>query len=185
MGKIAGILLAAGASVRFGEPKALVSLDGERLVDRGVRVLREAGCAPVLVVTGAAPVETLGALIVPNAHWRDGMGSSLRAGLEALPPDCPAVVVTLVDQPGIGPEAVRLLIAEHRAGASAVAASFGGRGAEPLLVAREHFAALTASAVGEAGPRSYLHAHPVTLVPCDDVASPDDLDSPGDLESLF
>ncbi|WP_460368263.1 nucleotidyltransferase family protein, partial [Actinocorallia lasiicapitis] len=79
MGKIAGILLAAGPGGRFGTPKALVELEGERLVDRGVRTLKAAGCAPILVVTGAAPVEVLGALVVPNADWRDGMGSSLRA----------------------------------------------------------------------------------------------------------
>src|SRR5687768_645098 len=97
----AGLLLAAGAGRRLGGPKALLEVGGERLVDRGVRTLRDGGCAPVLVVTGAAPVEVIGAVVVPNPDWRDGMGASLRAGLAALPPGCPAVVVALVDQPGV------------------------------------------------------------------------------------
>lgn len=82
----AGLLLAAGEGARLGTPKALVVLGGERLVDRGVRVLREGGCNPVLVVLGAAVVPVRGAVVVRNPDWRTGMGSSLRTGLAALPP---------------------------------------------------------------------------------------------------
>src|SRR5437667_3809066 len=106
-GHVAGLLLAAGEGRRLGRPKALVELDGERLVDRGVRLLRSAGCRPVLVVAGAAAIEVIGAVVVPNPGWRSGMGSSLRTGLAALPPGCPGVVIALVDQPRVTPEAVR------------------------------------------------------------------------------
>ncbi|MFC5752447.1 nucleotidyltransferase family protein [Actinomadura rugatobispora] len=182
----AGVLLAAGEGSRLGRPKALVELDGERLVDRGVRTLREGGCSPVLVVAGAAQVEVIGAVVVPNPGWRTGMGSSLRAGLAALPPGCPAVVVALVDQPRVTPEAVRRLIEAYHLGARVAVASYHGRPRNPVLIAREHFAAAAEAAEGDAGARSFLRAHPelVTPVPCADVAAPDDIDTPADLEAF-
>ncbi|XVQ13740.1 nucleotidyltransferase family protein [Spirillospora sp. CA-255316] len=183
----AGLLLAAGEGSRLGRPKALVELDGERLVDRGVRTLREGGCSPVLVVAGAAQVEVIGAVVVPNPGWRTGMGSSLRAGLAALPPDCPAVVVALVDQPRVTPEAVRRLIEAYRLGARVAVATYRGRPRNPVLIAREHVAAAAEAAEGDAGARSFLRAHPelVTPVPCADVAAPDDIDTPADLEAFI
>ena len=81
------MLLAAGEGKRLGTPKALVELGGRRLVDRGAGLLREGGTAPVLVVTGAVPVTVPGVTVVPNPDWRTGMGSSLAAGLRALPGD--------------------------------------------------------------------------------------------------
>jgi nicotine blue oxidoreductase len=183
----AGLLLAAGEGSRLGRPKALVELDGERLVDRGVRTLREGGCSPVLVVAGAAQVEVIGAVVVPNPGWRSGMGSSLRAGLAALPPDCPAVVVALVDQPRVTAEAVRRLIEAYRLGARVAVATYRGRPRNPVLIAREHIAAAAEAAEGDAGARSFLRAHPelVTPVPCADVAAPDDIDTPADLEAFI
>ncbi|HEY7920163.1 MAG TPA: NTP transferase domain-containing protein, partial [Streptosporangiaceae bacterium] len=55
-GPVAGVLLAAGAGSRLGRPKALVEVDGVRLVDRGIWLLQSGGAAPLVVVTGAAPV---------------------------------------------------------------------------------------------------------------------------------
>ena len=103
---VAGLVLAAGEGRRFGGPKALVEIDGERLVDRAVRVLREAGLATAYVVQGAAPLTVPGAQVVDNAGWAEGLGSSLRAGLSALAPDVSAVVVLVVDQPGLTAAAV-------------------------------------------------------------------------------
>ncbi len=183
---VAGLLLAAGEGRRFGRPKALVEFGGERLVDRGLRVLRSAGCSPVLVVTGAASIEVIGGVVVPNAAWRSGMGSSLRAGLAALPPSCPAVVVALVDQPRVSAEAVRRLIGAYESGARIAVATYGGRPRNPVLIATEHFEGVAAMAVGDTGARAFLRAHPdlVTEVPCDDVAAPDDIDTPADLAAL-
>lgn len=183
---VAGMLLAAGEGRRFGRPKALVEFGGERLVDRGLRVLRSAGCSPVLIVTGAASIEVIGGVVVPNADWRSGMGSSLRAGLAALPPSCPAVVVALVDQPRVSAEAVRRLIGAYDAGARIAVATYRGRPRNPVLIATEHFEGVAAMAVGDTGARAFLRAHPdlVTEVPCDDVAAPDDIDTPADLAAL-
>ena len=81
---VAGVLLAAGEGSRFGRPKALVELNGQTLAERGVNLLRAGGAHPILVVTGAAPVELDGTRSVYNPAWRTGMGSSLRAALQAL-----------------------------------------------------------------------------------------------------
>ncbi|NEA23140.1 nucleotidyltransferase family protein [Actinomadura bangladeshensis] len=182
----AGLLLAAGEGSRLGRPKATLELDGERLVDRGVRTLRDGGCSPVLVVAGAAQIEVIGAVVVPNPDWRDGMGSSLRAGLAALPPACPAVVIALVDQPLVTPAAVARLIAAYGAGAGIAVATYGGARRNPVLLRAEHFAGVAEAATGDQGARGYLRAHPdlITPVPCDDVAAPDDIDTPGDLDAF-
>ncbi|WP_433468545.1 nucleotidyltransferase family protein [Spirillospora sp. CA-128828] len=182
----AGLLLAAGEGSRLGRPKATLELDGERLVDRGVRMLRDGGCSPVVVVAGAAQIEVIGAVVVPNPDWRDGMGSSLRAGLAALPPACPAVVVALVDQPLVTPAAVGRLVAAYEAGAGIAVATYGGAPRNPVLLSAEHFAGVAEAAVGDQGARGYLRAHPelVTPVPCDDVAAPDDIDTPEDMAAF-
>ena len=181
--QVAGVLLAAGEGKRLGAPKALVELGGRRLVDRGADLLREGGTAPVLVVTGAVPLTVPGVTVVPNRDWRTGMGSSLAAGLRALPGDCAAAVIALVDQPLIGPQVVRRLLAAYRAGAELAVAAYGGRPRNPVLLARGHWAGVLAAAEGDAGARPYLRAHPglVTLVECADIGRPDDVDTPEDL----
>ncbi|MFF0576618.1 nucleotidyltransferase family protein [Streptosporangium saharense] len=181
----AGLLLAAGGGSRLGEPKALVELDGERLVDRGVRLLREGGCHPVIVVLGAADAQVRGAVVVRNPDWRTGMGSSLRVGLAALPGDAERVVIALADQPSVRPEAVLRLVEAARGGASVAVATYAGRRRNPVLVAREHFAEAAALAVGDVGAKAFLRARPelVVEVPCDDVGDPADIDTPADLEA--
>jgi len=81
---VAGVLLAAGEGSRFGQPKALVELNGQTLAERGASVLRAGGARPILVVTGAVPLDLHGTHTVYNSEWRTGMGSSLRAALRAL-----------------------------------------------------------------------------------------------------
>jgi CTP:molybdopterin cytidylyltransferase MocA len=183
---VAGILLAAGEGSRLGRPKALVEIGGEPLARRGAALLRDGGAAPVVVVSGAAAVDLPGTLAVHNPDWRSGMGSSLVAGLRAVPDGCAAAVIALVDQPLIGPEAVRRLIAAHVAGASVAVAAYRGVPRNPVLVAREHWAAVIALAVGDTGARPFLRAHPelVTTVECGDTGRPDDIDTVSDLERL-
>jgi len=181
---VAGILLAAGEGSRLGRPKALVELGGQTLAERGVAVLRAGGADPVLVVTGAAAVEIDGARAVHNPDWRSGMGSSLAAGLRALDETGPgAAVIALADQPLVGAEAVRRLIAAYQAGASVAVAAYAGKPRNPVLIAREHWAAVADLAAGDTGARPFLRARPdlVTLVECGDTGSPDDVDTPEDL----
>ena len=184
--RVAGVLLAAGEGRRLGNPKALVELGGVRLIDRGVALLREGGTAPVVAVLGAAVVELLGVITVHNPDWRTGMGSSLAAGLGSVPVSAEAAVVALVDQPLVGSGSVRRLIAAYRAGARVAVAAYHGQPRNPVLLAREHWAGVIALAVGDAGARPFLRAHPdlVTSVECGDTGRPDDLDTRSDLERL-
>ena len=130
-------------------PKALVEIAGQSLADRGVALLRAGGAAPVVVVTGAAAAEPPGALIVHNPDWPSGMGSSLAAGLTALPDAAEAAVIALADQPLVGPEAVRRLIAAYDQGASVAVAGYDGQPRNPVLIARPHWAEVIAAAVGD------------------------------------
>jgi len=199
---VAGVLLAAGAGSRLGRPKALVELNGQTLAERGTGMLRAAGTDPIIVVTGAAPLELDRVHTVYNGQWRTGMGSSLRAALRALtgpadrtadrtvdpalPANVGAVVVALADQPLVGAGAVVRLIAAYRDGASVVVAAYDGRPRNPVLLAREHWPEVIATAAGDQGARAFLRARAdlVTLVECGDTGSPDDIDTAEDLERV-
>jgi CTP:molybdopterin cytidylyltransferase MocA len=188
--RVAGILLAAGDGSRLGQPKATVELDGLTLAERGVALLRAGGTSPVLVVTGAVPVAIPGTRSVHNPDWASGMGSSLAAGLRALlrgdgglSDDTAAVVIALADQPLVGAEAVRRLIAAYERGAGVAVAGYDGKPRNPVLIARVHWPAVLDMASGDTGARPFLRAHPdlVTQVECGDTGSPDDIDTPEDL----
>lgn len=170
----------------MGKPKALVEVAGERLVDRGVSALRGSRCEPVVVVLGAALLEVPNAVVVHNPDWRSGMGSSLRTGLAGLPPESTAVVVALVDQPRVGPDAVLRLRAAYAAGAGIAVATYDGQPRNPVLFAREHWPAVAESAVGDVGARPFIREHRdlVAFVECGDIASPDDIDTLEDLEAF-
>jgi CTP:molybdopterin cytidylyltransferase MocA len=182
--RVAGILLAAGSGSRLGQPKALVELGGETLAARGVAMLRDGGADPVLLVTGAVPVTIPEALAVHNPDWSTGMGSSLATGLSALnDSDVGAAVIALADQPLVGAEAVRRLIAAYRDGASVVVAAYAGQARNPVLIAREHWPAVIELATGDTGARPFLRSRAefVTTVECGDTGSPDDVDTAEDL----
>jgi nicotine blue oxidoreductase len=179
---VAGLVLAAGAGRRFGGPKALVELDGERLVDRMVRVLRAGGCQPLVVVAGAVPLAVSGATVVDNPDWRTGMGSSLRSGLAALPDQASAAVVVLVDTPWIGPDAVGRLVQAHATGAALAVATYAGVRGHPVLLGRTHWRGAAASAVGDSGARTYLASNPnVVEVDCTGTGDPRDVDHPSQI----
>jgi nicotine blue oxidoreductase len=184
-GNVAGVLLAAGSGSRLGQPKALVMLGGQSLAARGIALLRAGGADPVVVVTGAAELADRAddVLCVHNPDWQTGMGSSLATGLSAVPSGCDAAVVALADQPLVGPESVRRLIAAHQAGASVAVACYDGQPRNPVLVSRVHWPEVVALAAGDVGARPFLRAHPdlITRVECADTGRPDDIDSPEDL----
>jgi len=184
---VAGVLLAAGSGSRFGQPKALVTLGGQTLAERGAGLLRAGGADPVLIVAGATPVEVDDAQTVNNPDWRTGMGSSLRAALRVLAGgDAGAAVIALADQPLVGPEAVARLIAAYRAGAGVAVAAYEGKPRNPVLLAREHWPEVIETATGDQGARAFMRAHPdlVTLVECGDTGRPDDIDTQADLDRI-
>lgn len=166
----------------MGAPKALVELDGEPLVRRALWVLADGGCAPLVVVVGAAAdavreVLPPGVTTVEAADWAEGMGASLRAGLAALG-GADAALVHLVDLPGVTAAAVARLAAD--AGPTTLRrAAYDGRPAHPVVLGREHWAGVAAAATGDAGARDYLKGHPaLELVECADIATPEDVDTP-------
>jgi CTP:molybdopterin cytidylyltransferase MocA len=184
---VAGVLLAAGNGSRLGQPKATVELAGSTLAERGVALLRDGGAEPVIVVTGAVPVEIPGVLAVHNPGWLTGMGSSLVTGLRALDSaDVGAAVIALADQPLVGAGAVRRLIAAYESGATVAVAAYDGKPRNPVLIARVHWPAVTRLATGDAGARPFLQTRPdlVTLIECGDTGSPDDVDTPEDLARM-
>ncbi len=181
---VAGLVLAAGAGRRYGMPKALVTYRGELLVRRAAGTLRAAGCAPTPVVVGARADQVRRLVpdldLVDNPDWATGMASSLRTGLAALAgTPATAVVVLLVDMPGVTPAAVRA-IAAHASPDALVTGGYGDRRSHPVLLGREHWAGVTATATGDRGARDYLRAHAdeVRVVPVGDVADDTDLDVP-------
>ena len=182
---VAGLVLAAGGGRRYGMPKALVEHEGSLLVERAVRTAA-AVCDPVLVVLGARAVDVwrradlAGATVLANADWESGMASSLRTGLDGLrgwPGRVDAVLVLLVDVPGMTPAALARVAAHAAPDALAVAAYDGVRG-HPVLLGRDHWAGVAATATGDGGARAYLAAHDVIEVDCTGLADPTDWDVP-------
>jgi nicotine blue oxidoreductase len=123
---------------------------------------------------------------VHNPDWQTGMGSSLATGLRAVEGGAAAAVIALADQPLVGAEAVRRLIAAHANGATVAVAAYGGKPRNPVLIDQVHWPAVIELATGDAGARPFLRAHPelVTLVECGDTGSPADIDTPEDLAQV-
>jgi nicotine blue oxidoreductase len=192
--QVAGLLLAAGGGRRLGgRPKALLEHRGRPLVEYAVGVLRAAGCTRVHVVLGARAdavrerARLDGCVLVDNPEWEHGMGSSLRAGLGSLAgTGARAALVSLVDQPGIGPRAVARVLAAYQDDTSLVSAAYEGVRGHPVLFGAAHWAGVAASATGDRGARAYLKEHEaaITLVECGDVAEPYDIDTEDDLGHL-
>ena len=165
---IAGIVLAAGAASRFGEPK-------QRLLLPGVLArIEETSLDDLVVVSGAHELDAGGARLVQCPEWERGPGASLRCGLAALSPDTEAAVVCLADGPNLAPAAIERVLDAWQAGAAdVVAASYGGDRGHPVVLGR---------AAWDSVPDEGMRALPAALVPCDDLGAPGDVDSPQDLQ---
>ncbi len=193
MTRVEGLLLAAGAGSRMGMPKALVrDDDGRPWLTRSVDVLREGGCAAVTVVLGAAADEAewvladgladlSGVTVVRCPAWEAGMGASLRAGLRHLDAtgdgsETTAALVHLVDLPDVGGAVVARVVAAATGPATLARASYDAIPGHPVLLGRDHWAAVAEAAVGDRGARDYLAAREVELVECGDLATGADVD---------
>jgi nicotine blue oxidoreductase len=164
---ISAVVLAAGASTRFGSPKQAVLL--EPVLER---VRSSAAIDGVVAVLGAHDVET-SARSVRCPDWELGPGASLRCGLAALGDEVEAVVVVLGDGPTLDPRAIDRVVAVWReTGAERVAATYGGVRLHPLLLARSAWGTV---------PDEGLRELPARLVPCDDLEPPGDVDFADDL----
>jgi len=179
---VAAIVLAAGASRRLGQPKQLVQVYGETLLERTVRVAREAGCEPVIVVLGANADKVLagssleGAQVVMNELWEEGMASSIRAGVASLRGGIRGCVLMTCDMPTVSADHLRLLRASSH---SVTASLYEGRSGVPAYFAAEIFPALLALH-GDVGARDPLREAPAREL----VGGEVDIDTPEDLPFL-
>lgn len=187
---IAGLLLAAGRSERFGADKLLAPLHGHPMLFWSAAAVATAVDALYVVVPTGAPARAaavggIRAVIVEHATRDGGMASSIGAGVAALPSEADAVVIALADQPLVAPDVVRLLCARWReGGVAAVVPRYRDRRGNPVLFGRSCFDALSALR-GDSGARSLLHAlgGTVAAIPIDDTA-PLDVDTPDALRRL-
>lgn len=193
------VILAAGGSSRLGQPKQLLVWRGKPLIVRAVEAVLGADVAPenVAVVVGAsagAVCEALGGLpvrVVENAGWREGMGSSIRAGVAALK-GTDAVLIALCDQPFFDAESARRLLAAWEGVADAfrtkggliVASRYEGRVGAPAVFGKEHHLALL-SLSGDRGAAGYVLLHKENVVSVDFPEFATDVDTPGDWGALI
>ncbi len=184
------IVLAAGASSRFGSPKQLVRVDGRPLMHTVVSRAVEVAGHSVTVVLGANAAELaplLGhtpASIVINREWTEGLGSSIRAGVARLPGSCSGVMLVLADQAAVTAEDLRRLAATWRRQPEyLVAAQYGTTLGAPAIFPRSTFRDL-ADLRGDRGASALFHRNPdrVMRVPMESAAL--DIDTPEDLLRL-
>lgn len=191
-GRIAAIVLAAGRSSRMGLHKLLLSLGNRPLVAHVVAAACGSQADPVLVVVGHDAGRVGAALspdrfrVVENPDYAEGMATSLRAGIAAVPPASAGAIILLADQPLVTAELLDRLITAASADRDAfVAAAYDGRRASPVYFPSRSFPELEA-VEGDEGGRSVLARHPdrVRLVECGDIASALDIDRPEDYERV-
>jgi molybdenum cofactor cytidylyltransferase len=190
---LAGIVLAAGASERFGSVKQLADFRGEPLLTHAVDAMAAVkDLDEVIVVLGAdadAIVRSVGtgrARVVACQDWADGQSASLRAGIAAaVDAYADAVVITLGDQPLMTSAAIaRVIERSDPENYDAVVATYDGFRGHPVLLESSLFGAI-AQLRGDTGARSVFEdSERVAWIPCDDVASPADVDTPEDLRRL-
>lgn len=188
---IAGIVLAAGESKRFGKPKQLLEWKGQSFVHAVVQTALQAGLSPVIVVTGSnadeveAAIRDLDAVIVRNEDWRSGQGGSISAGMQALHPEVGGVIFLLTDQPQVTTTVIQALREKHAEGLYPIVAPMvTDRRGNPVLFDRVTFPDLIAIQ-GDTGGRAIFHKHRVEYLPWHDDALLLDVDTPEQYEHLI
>lgn len=189
--RIAGVVLAAGASSRFGRPKQLLDWKGKSFVRHAVETAAAGGLDPVVVVVGSAAEEVQGALsglpveIVVNSEWESGQASSIAAGLQALPRAIGGAIFLPVDLPRLPASLLRSLVDLHALELPQIVAPLvDGQRANPVLFDRRMFDSL-ASLSGDTGGRALFSRTSPTWLTWHDPAVLKDIDTPEDYSSLL
>jgi molybdenum cofactor cytidylyltransferase len=183
---VVAIVLAAGSSSRMGQPKQVLPLAGKSLVRWAAEAATGSQAATTIVVTGgaaeavAAELAGLPVRIVHNPDYQQGMSTSLRAGLHAVPDDAQGIVVMLADQPFVSASVVDGLIALYeQSHPPIVRPRYGGQPGNPVLWDRSLVAELMAQ-TGDQGGRSLLQQHRSEIIWLDlpDERVQTDIDTP-------
>jgi molybdenum cofactor cytidylyltransferase len=184
------IVLAAGASSRFGSPKQLVRVDGRPLLHAAVSRAVEVAGHSVTVVLGAHAGELAPLLrhspasIVINREWSEGMASSIRAGIARLPGSCSGVMLVLADQPAVTAEDLRrLAMTWRRQPEYLVAAQYGATLGAPAVFPASSFRDL-AELRGDRGAQALFKRNPDRVVRVPMESASIDIDTPEDLLRL-
>jgi molybdenum cofactor cytidylyltransferase len=166
--RVGAVILAAGSSSRMGSPKQILRFRGESLLRRAALAALDAGCSPVVVVTGAhaelsrRELDGLDVREALNPRWETGMASSIGAGLESLlgaDPEAAAAVFMLCDQPHVTADVISGLAAAYRVtGRPVIASTYGGSFGVPALFSRPLFAEL-ARLEGGAGAKQVIQRY--------------------------
>ncbi|HHY88200.1 MAG TPA: nucleotidyltransferase family protein [Chloroflexi bacterium] len=188
---IAGIILAAGGSRRFGRSKQLLTYDGKPMVRRVAETALKSGLDPVVLVTGEDHERVLEAVfdlpvqIVNNPDWRSGVSTSIQAGLRVLPERSAGAVFLLADQPQIPAELIDRLLQSHASNQADITAPYvGERRGNPVLFDRRLFAELN-ELHGDVGGRALFDRHPVHPVYWEDDSILADIDTPEDYDQFI
>ncbi len=188
---VAGIILAAGGSTRFGQSKPLLLWHGQPFARVITEIALQAGLDPVIIITGfkadlvSRAVEGLRADILYNAAWMEGQSTSVRAGINALPSRTGAALFLLADQPQVSLSIIRALIERHRQNLSPIVAPMiGGKRANPVLFDRATFPALSMVS-GDSGGRQVFSKFNVAWLEWNDASLLLDVDTPEDYQKLL
>jgi molybdenum cofactor cytidylyltransferase len=187
----AGIILAAGQSARFGQPKQLLDWKGKPFVRQVAETALHAGLWPVVVVTGSRAADVESALdglpveIVRNEDWQSGQGSSIAAGVRSLPKNIGAGIFLLADQPQIPADVIRALTESHAQNLPVVLAPLvlEEKRANPVLFDRVAFPDLL-QLTGDVGGRALFGKYHIEYLPWHDDALLLDVDTPEDYKKL-
>lgn len=189
--KTAGIILAAGSSSRYGQPKQLLEWKGKSFIRHVTETALRSALEPVVVVTGfqhaeiESQLQDLPVNIVYNAGYEQGQSTSIKAGISALPENVGAAVFLLADQPQIPVEVIRALVESHTSDLQAILAPLvlEEKRANPVLFDRVTFPSLL-SLQGDVGGRGIFDKHKVSYLPWHDDILIFDVDKPEDYERL-
>jgi CTP:molybdopterin cytidylyltransferase MocA len=179
----AAVILAAGASTRFGSPKQLARVGDRTMLASVIDTAREANLGPIVVVVRRGIAVPPDVVPVVNDEPDAGLSRSLRMGIEALPANVGGAVILLGDQPTLPSRTIRAVVSAARSDRPVVAARADGRLGSPVLLLRDAFF-LAQEARGDEGLRSILTDHQQLVTPVDVESHPPDVDTPADLGAL-
>jgi molybdenum cofactor cytidylyltransferase len=189
-GALHAIVLAAGASSRFGSPKQLIRLDGRPMLHAAVARAVEVAGQAVTVVLGANAAELAPLLrhspasVIVNRDWSEGIGSSIRTGVTRLPSSCDGVLIMLADQPAVTADDLRRLVETWRRQQDFIVAAFyESTTGVPAIFPRTMFSSLI-ELRGDQGARALIHRHRDRVVRVPVASAAIDIDTPEDLLKL-